>query len=360
MKPIEKVRRLLQDVNLDSAIITRRYNFAWLTGGGSSAIRQPTDDGVASLVVKQDETFLVTTNIEARRLMEEQIPDLPVEPLDYPWHSSPDVMLKKLLDGERVGSDNYRPATTDLSPHLSRLRSVLEPEEMQRYRSFANQASATIEAVCARIAPGWSEQEIYADMAHEAALRFIRPVVALVAADDRVFAYRHPLPTDRKLRRYAMLVISAERHGLIANATRFVHFGPLPDDLAGKHRKVAHIHSALIAGTRPGRPYHDFFQEVQGLYAQAGWPDEWRLHHQGGPTGYLPREFLVGPMTPGQMRLDQAFAWNPSLTGAKAEDTFLLTAHGPEILTLTSDWPTLDITVHDRTWPCPAVLIRTQ
>ncbi len=359
MESVEKVRQLLREVNLDSAIITRRYNFAWLTGGGSSAIREPTDDGVASLIVKQDATFLVTTNIEVRRLVEEQIPDLAVEPVDYPWHSGPDEVLERLLGGERVGADHYRPGTTDLSPHLSRLRSVLEPEEMQRYRSFAAEVSAAIEAVCVRVAPGWSEQQIYAELLLEAALRFVRPVVALVAVDDRVFTYRHPLPTDRTLGKYAMLVLGGQRHGLIANATRFVHFGPLSADLADKHAKVAHIHSALVAGTRPGRAYQDFFNEVQDLYAQAGYPDEWRLHHQGGPTGYLPREFLVSPTTPGEIRVDQAFAWNPSITGAKSEDTFLLTAGGPEMLTLTPGWPTLDVTVQDRTWPRPAVLIRT-
>ncbi len=48
MKPVDKVRKLLVEVDLDSTILTRRYNFAWLTGGGSSAIREPTDDGVAS------------------------------------------------------------------------------------------------------------------------------------------------------------------------------------------------------------------------------------------------------------------------------------------------------------------------
>jgi hypothetical protein len=39
----------------------------------------------------------------------------------------------------------------------------------------------------------------------------------------------------------------------------------------------------------------------------------------------------------------QAFAWNPSIVGAKSEDTVLVSARGVEVLTATSkDWPTIE------------------
>lgn len=359
MKPVDKVRQLLAKLDLDATVLTRRANFAWLTGGGSSAIRETTDDGVATLVVNHQDVILLTSNIELQRIIAEQVPQLSVTPQEYPWYSDPNLVLSDLLAGQRVGSDNFRPGTLDLSKELSQLRSILEPEEVDRYRSFASQASSAIEEVCYRLRPGWSEREVYTAILEEATRRRIRPIVILVGGEERLFRYRHPLPTESKLGRYAMLVICGERFGLIANTTRFVHFGDLPRDLAEKHAMLAHISSALIAGTQAGRPYRDFFRELQNLYAQAGYPDEWRLHHQGGPTGYLPREFLVTPTTEGEMSSNQAFAWNPSIRGAKSEDTLVLTERGPELLTLTSDWPMLEVEVQDQLWLRPAVLART-
>ena len=46
-----------------------------------------------------------------------------------------------------------------------------------------------------------------------------------------------------------------------------------------------------------GMAYSEYFRKVQKLYDEAGWPDEWKMHHQGGPTGYGCREFVVTPDT---------------------------------------------------------------
>ena len=60
---------------------------------------------------------------------------------------------------------------------------------------------------------------------------------------------------------------------------------------------------------------------------------------QGGPTGYEPRDFLADFESDSPVEVHQAFAWNPSVTGAKSEDTTLAGNDGPEILTADACWP---------------------
>jgi antitoxin VapB len=52
----------------------------------------------------------------------------------------------------------------------------------------------------------------------------------------------------------------------------------------------------------------------------------------------------------------QAFAWNPSITGVKSEDTILVGEHSNEILTEMMDWPTIDIQTGDQIIKRPAIL----
>jgi hypothetical protein len=39
------------------------------------------------------------------------------------------------------------------------------------------------------------------------------------------------------------------------------------------------------------------------------------------------------------VEVHQAFAWNPTVAGAKSEDTILAANDGPEILTVDACWP---------------------
>jgi len=89
---------------------------------------------------------------------------------------------------------------------------------------------------------------------------------------------------------------------------------------------------AILGSTRPGRTLAAAFEDCKRFYAEVGFPDEWRLHHQGGMTGYAAREIIAGTDTFQEIRAGQAFAWNPSITGAKAEETFVLTDDGPEVI----------------------------
>jgi antitoxin VapB len=188
-----------------------------------------------------------------------------------------------------------------------------------------------------------SENQVAAAVSNEALARGVQPIVNLIATDERVYRFRHPLPTDKKLEKYAMLVLCGRKWGLVCSITRLIHFGPVPHELKERIQATAQVNAALINATRPGRTLEELFAQAQQSYARLGYPDEWQKHHQGGMAGYEPREFVALPGSQELIEEGQAFAWNPSITGAKVEDTILVGSTGNEIITLTPSWPTTSI-----------------
>jgi antitoxin VapB len=177
-----------------------------------------------------------------------------------------------------------------------------------------------------------TEHEVAGILDHQIHAAGMNPMVTLVASDERISSYRHPIPTSKKLQRTVMVVTCAEQTGLISCLTRFVYFTkPTPDELA-RHQAVCDIDATVILATKPGRTLGQIFIELQQAYESAGYGGQWRFHHQGGATGYAPREAVANPTSVVPVLENQAFAWNPSVTGAKSEDTILCTANGNEVL----------------------------
>jgi antitoxin VapB len=337
---LERLRDLLIARDLDAIALHRTSSLAWLTGGATVYVNTASTTGPVAALVRRDGTAkLVTNDIEAPRLAaEEPITGFEIEAA--PWHElgSP---LGALVAGLRVGCDGFLAGATDLSDDLARLRARLLPCEHARLRDLGQRAAAAMDAAIRTLRPGQRELEIAGLLAGEAQRRGVQAVVNLVATDRRIVDFRHPLPTEKPLQRHAMLVLGGRRQGLVASLTRLVHFGPLPGDLRRRSDAVAAVDTALIQASRPGAALADVLAHGIAAYAQSGYPDEWRRHHQGGLAGYEPREVLVRPSTVGRLEVGHACAWNPSIAGAKSEDTILIGVDVPEVVTATPGWPTL-------------------
>ena len=118
----------------------------------------------------------------------------------------------------------------------------------------------------------------------------------------------------------------------------------------------------MIAATRPGRRYGDALQAGIDAYERLGYHDEWRHHYQGGPIGYGAREFGPTPLahpnafTSHAVELHHACAWNPTVQGAKSEDTFLVEEDGNRVVTASDAWPTISVETPDGALARPAIL----
>jgi Xaa-Pro aminopeptidase len=119
-----------------------------------------------------------------------------------------------------------------------------------------------------------------------------------------------------------------ERWGLHAAITRIRELEPPGAELERRREAAAHVLEAMHEATRPGATFGDVLQAAVDAYGRAGFPGEWELHHQGGSIGYQGRERIAVPGDRTPIEPGMAFAWNPSITGAKAEETILLEPNG--------------------------------
>jgi antitoxin VapB len=340
-----RLRTILIEQGLDGLLLQRVSSFAWATCGAASFVNTAATEGVAFLLVTHSELHLITNNIEAPRMeKEERLREQGWEFHVYPWHEAPDI-VSNLTHRMKLGADGPYDGAKDLSAALARQRARLTLEEGDRMRELGSLCSEAMHSAVQAIRPGMTEHEISGRLSWEAESRGVQAIVNLIATDERIFNYRHPLPTDKKLDRYAMLVLCGRRWGLVCSITRLVHFGKLSDEVRHKAEAVAKIDATLIAATRPGRRLADVFQQAISAYAESGFADEWRLHHQGGPAGYEPREYIITPGSEEVVYAGQAYAWNPSITGTKSEDTILVGERENEVLTAVEGWPTTMVSV---------------
>jgi Xaa-Pro aminopeptidase len=266
----ERVRTLLQAMGLQAVLLRTVASFAWATDGAASYINLASSEGEASLLVTLEQAYLLTNNIEAPRLQqEEQLQEQGWNFKVTPWYRQADL-IGLLTRGLKLGADVAYSGAVDLSTPLARLRADLTPAEGERFRALGRDCAAAMDESVRAVRPGMSELEIAALLGSASQKRGALPIVNLIATDERIFAFRHPLPTAKKVERYAMLILCGRRQGLVCSLTRFVHFGPLPDELRRKAESVAAVDAAFIHATRPGRRVRDVFQAGVAAYRCAG------------------------------------------------------------------------------------------
>lgn len=243
---------------------------------------------------------------------------------------------------------------------------TLTAHEIALYRALGKDCGRIIGDVARAIRPSMTEFEIAAQLAAQSLAAGITPIVLLVAADERVDAIRHPLPTPKRVKHKAMLVLCGRRAGFVLSVTRMVYItttpgATIPADLVARHDAATYVDAVVIAKTQPGAVAKDLFAAIQRAYAARGFDREWTLHHQGGAAGYLSREWIANPVLERVVGVNQAFAWNPSVTGTKSEDTVVLlhrddgrVAH--EVLSASPKWPVITHTVDGITVERPGIL----
>ncbi len=336
----ERLSAFLEREGLDAVWFGKPNSFSWLTGG-SNVVDRDADVGVAAAGYVRDEGFVVVTNnIEAERLADEEVPAaFDVE--SVPWYES--SLASAVADGTPGdGAADFDVPGFD-ALDAGRFRRPLSPGDVEQYRRLGREVAAALERVAVELHPDDTESEVAAGLRVALATRGIEAPVVLVGGADRAQSYRHYTPSRAELGSYALLSVTAERGGLYASATRTVAFEDAPEWLAEHHHAAMRVEATAMEATREaagGGDAGDVFDAIVDAYDGLGEPGEWRKHHQGGAAGFAGREWIATPDGDERVDTPMAYAYNPTVRGAKSEDTVLVTDDGVEVLTRTGEWPT--------------------
>lgn len=353
---LTKIRELLDQHHIDALLLRRVSSFAWATCGANAATNSAETFGSAFLLITKNDHYLLTLKTEESRLAEEEgLESQGWQFVTHPWYEGD--ALAHLTSGLHIGADSVFPGAIDLSEPVARLRAQLLPQEITRMKQLCTDCATAMAETMHAIQPGMSEHAIASLLSAAVEKRAIRPVVNLVGTDQRIFTYRHPLPTAKKLEKFVLVVLCGRRQGLVSNLTRLVHFGSIPADLQSRAQTVAEIDTVFMSSSVPGRTLGEVFALAQDAYSKNGYPDEWRVLHQGGIAGYEPREFTALPGSQEVIRQGHFLAWNPTLAGVKSEDTIYIGQNGIEIATQIEGWPTVSIQAMDgKAYQRPVIL----
>jgi len=338
------VRRFLEQQHLDALVIGRQDNFAWLTTGGDSSVVISSEMGAAYLVVTLHKQWLASHRMDGRRLLEEQITGQGYELETLAWdEGSPLDLVAHVTAGMRVGADFPMPGARLLGSQIVDMHYPLTDLEIDRYRWLGAECHRILGNVARRLQPGISERNVAAHILHDYAGAGMTVDVLIVGFDERISRYRHPMATDRPLQRYALLHAAARRWGLHANITRLVHFGAVPGPLRRAMECAQRVGAHVATMLAPGVRFADILAEQKKVYREAGMVDEWRLHFQGGITGYILGDAgrCLDPEARAVER--QAYDYFITATGAKFEECMLLTERGLELISQGPDWPARSI-----------------
>ncbi len=354
----ERVRGLLNEQGLEGLYLKTQSNFSWLTAGGSNVVGITLELGVAGLLITREREYVICNNIEAPRMTaEEKLEDQGYELRSFPWYAERErEIVHELVGGGQLGADFNFPGAVNLSGAVARLRYSLLPSEVERYIELGRLTSLAIEETAQTVRPGDKECAIIGRLAERLWSQRLDYITTFCAADERIARFRHPIATEKQIEKRAMLCVNARKWGLIISLTRFVQFEPVSDQLREIYNANVLIDCTLMAKTIPGTPAKEAFNAGIEKYRELGFSNEYELHHQGGAIGYVGRDYKVNFETDEVVQPNQAFAWNPSITGSKSEDTMLATSEGPVLLSRPQDFPVLEMEVDGYRFVRPDIL----
>ena len=336
----ERIRKYMEQKGVQTLVIGRQDNFAWFTGGGDNRVCTTTEMGAAFIVITHEKKYIIGYNMDAPRVYDDEVVGQGYELVSV-IRGEKDLLaaIKEVVGNRKAASDVLLYGFDFVGGEIYNLHYPFLEDEMIRYRHVGKIAGKIIEKVAYSIEPGQTEIQIASNLLKEFADYGFTTDILLVGSDERINKYRHPNPSYKKVEKSILLAPVAKKWGLRAIQSRMIHFGEVPKEIKKKQYAVSMIQAHMIANAIPGRRMSELLKMQKELFKQSGYENEWKLHWQGSCTGYQIGDLKMLEDNSAVVGKNMAFAWFTTITGAKSEETSLVTDSSQEVITNSKNWP---------------------
>jgi len=224
----ELIRKHIKEKGYQGVVISRRENFSWITTGGNATVINSTNNGIGCLVFTPDNQYFVSHSMDGQRILEEQIPLQEYELVELKWYESEPLGRALQIAGSNAAADINITGYENIFPEILDLHYPITNLEINRLLWLGQKMNEIYLTMGDFIKPGMTEIEIAAYFQFLQAQAGIISDVLISGADQRMFKYRHPMPTDNKLNKYLMLHSAPNKWGLHTPITRYFSLG-VPD-----------------------------------------------------------------------------------------------------------------------------------
>ncbi len=327
-------------------------NFAWITSGARSYVTDGDHFGIASALLTTESLYVISKNPETTRLVNDELPSN-VKAIGYPWYGKMDDTVEELIGSKAIVTDEDE----NLQDFLLKNRVVLSDYEIGNYEDVGKRTARALEKAMKKFTPEMTEIHAKALVEAELIEEDLDVLLVLVFGDESRSLYRHNLVRNVKIGKRCFASVNSKKYGLVVSATRTIEFVK-DEKFEEQTEKTIEIETEILDATFTEKTISSVFQRLDDSYRTHGYPDEWHLHHQGGIAGYNSREVFATPDLRFDLENGMAFAWNPTVTGTKSEDTYIRTGNGMKLVSTDeeSDWPCIEKTVGGRKYVRPGIL----
>lgn len=352
----QRVRDLLESVGAEALLLQDPANIAWFTAG-ADLFRFGVEDSLTSVFVTPEARLFATNSVDSAQIFEREVFGLGFQLKQREWYQPPEELIGDLCRGRKVISDRGPQGTKMARERIRNWRLPLTDLETQRLKTLSKVAVHAVEASAHHVRAGVTESEVAGEVSHRLVKRTVAPARIQVCADGRNERYRHWTFGEHAIQNYAVISCSARRWGLHVAVTRTVCVGSVPEKLKQAYHQAVLLHATGMFFSRSGSVMSEVWKKVQRIYEKFGIPFEWQRADQADVIGYGQHEHRVTPDSEYVLPSPAPVFWHPSVGPAMMGDTLLCLDGSNHVLTQSTSWPQLPVTVKGREVLCPGILL---